>query len=183
MIREEALLRRAAALPVARAYPRPIVTQSNPTTCGPASLVNVAASRGVSLSEREIARLVPWSVAGYCPLGVGLRRLAGVALACGLGPVEQVPSPTLEQLRHALRATNREPERWIANFDRSVLFGRGPGHHSPVAGYLEDEDLALVLDVGPRFGPWLTSSADLHRALSRPDRITRQPRGLLRLHT
>jgi len=35
------------------------------------------------------------------------------------------------------------------NFNRAQIFGAGVGHHSPIGGYLEAEDLVFVLDVNP----------------------------------
>jgi len=32
-------------------------------------------------------------------------------------------------------------------FERKMIFGAGVGHHSPIGGYLENEDLVFVLDV------------------------------------
>jgi hypothetical protein len=63
----------------------------------------------------------------------------------------------LAAFREHLRRANDPSRRYVVNFDRGVLFGTGAGHHSPIAGYLVDEDLVLVLDVNERYGPWLVS--------------------------
>ena len=54
----------------------------------------------------------------------------------------------------------------MANFARAPIFGFGGGHHSPVGGYLEAEDLAFVLDVNARFGPWLVRAETLFTAIA-----------------
>jgi hypothetical protein len=59
------------------------------------------------------------------------------------------------------------------------LFGKGVGHHSPIAGYLEDRDLVFVLDVNAKFGPWLVPSERLYQAMNAPDASTGAQRGLL----
>jgi hypothetical protein len=88
---------------------------------------------------------------------------------------------TLDELRVELRGSNDESRRYITNFARSSLFGGGSGHHSPVGGYLEDEDLAFVLDVNSGFGPWLVHSQRLFDAMSTTaDWSTGQTRGLAR---
>ena len=43
--------------------------------------------------------------------------------------------------------------RYVINFARAPIFGSGVGHHSPIGGYLEAEDLVLVLDVNEKFKP------------------------------
>ena len=41
--------------------------------------------------------------------------------------------------------------------------------HSPLGGYLEDDDLAFVLDVNSGFGPWLVSAERLFEAVNTSD--------------
>lgn len=53
------------------------------------------------------------------------------------------------------------------------LFGRGGGHHSPLGGYLEEEDLAFVLDVNAGYGPWLVSAQRLFDAMNTGGVVTR----------
>jgi hypothetical protein len=69
--------------------------------------------------------------------------------------------------------------RYLVNFQRGLLFGKGVGHHSPIAGYLEDQDLVFVLDVNGRFGPWLVPGERLFQAMNSPDSSTGASRGLL----
>ena len=65
------------------------------------------------------------------------------------------------------------------NFNRGPLFAKSMGHHSPIAGYLADEDLVLVLDVNEKYGPWLARSERLLEAINTVDRATHKKRGLL----
>jgi hypothetical protein len=88
---------------------------------------------------------------------------------------------TADELRAELRASNDESRRYVANFARSSLFGGGSGHHSPLGGFLEREDLAFVLDVNPGFGPWLVSTQRLFDAMNTTaDWSTGKTRGLAR---
>jgi hypothetical protein len=59
-----------------------------------------------------------------------------------------------------LKRSNDPAHRYIINFDRKMIFGAGGGHHSPIGGYLENEDLVFVLDV----------NRDYHLQLDRPRR-------------
>jgi hypothetical protein len=88
---------------------------------------------------------------------------------------------TVDELRAELLTSNEPNRRTIANFARGPLFGRGVGHHSPIGGYLEPEDLAFVLDVNASFGPWLVGTAHLFDAINTiADRSTGKTRGLVR---
>ncbi len=78
-----------------------------------------------------------------------------------------------------LRHTNDLQRRYLIDFQRGLLFGKGVGHHSPIAGYLESEDLVFVLDTNKRFGPWLVPSERLFQAMTAPDPRTGLARGLL----
>jgi hypothetical protein len=168
------LLRKAWALPLARLY-QPLLSQGMTSVCGPTSVGNVLRSMQVR--------------AGKNPLrGIGLRAMSLdqlVAEASEVLPpgwrVQAVRPSSVEELRTELRASNSADRRYIANFTRRPLFGGGGGHHSPIGGYLEDEDLAFVLDVNARFGPWLVSTERFFEAIhtiSNP--VTGTMRGLAR---
>ena len=70
----------------------------------------------------------------------------------------------LARFREHLRLVNDTSRRYMVNFTRGPLFGTGDGHHSPIAGYLVDEDLVLVLDVNEKYGPWLVKLERLYEA-------------------
>ena len=63
-----------------------------------------------------------------------------------------------------------------SNFTRERIFEAGVGHHSPIGGYLEAEDLVFVLDVNADYQPWLIERS---RAVRRHDRSTATERGSL----
>jgi Phytochelatin synthase len=168
------LLERAWALPVARLY-SPLVSQGLASLCGPTSVANVLRSLQVATGKN------PFSSCGLRPMSLDqlVREAAGV-VPPGWG-VDAVRPPTVEALRVELRASNDEGRRYVLNFARSPLFGAGGGHHSPLGGYLEDEDLAFVLDVNSGFGPWLVSAERLFEAVSSvADWSTGTTRGLAR---
>jgi hypothetical protein len=86
---------------------------------------------------------------------------------------------TADQFREELRHANDPERRYIINFDREKIFGAGVGHHSPIGGYLEEEDLVLVLDVNRAFQPWLIERERLFNAMDTLD--GEKKRGLLLL--
>ena len=176
------LLEKAWALPVAARYRPHFELQSNPSFCGPASLVNVMRSRGQT-RERQ-ADLMGGSgifnIFGLIPGGLSLDELAGLARRRLAGAtVSTLHELDAAAFRAHLHRCNDLSRRYVANFSRGPLFGRGSGHHSPIAGYLRDEDLVLVLDVNRAVGPWLVAADRLHAAIRTVDPTTRQPRGLL----
>lgn len=177
-----ALLEKAWALPVAARYRPHLEFQSNPSFCGPASLVNVLRSRGQT-RERQAELLNGsgiFNVFGLIPGGLSLDELAGLARRRLAGAtVSTLRELDAVALREHLHRFNDLSRRYIANFSRGPLFGQGSGHHSPIAGYLGDEDLVLVLDVNRKFGPWLVAADRLHAAMRTVDPTTQQTRGLL----
>jgi hypothetical protein len=58
-----------------------------------------------------------------------------------------------------------------------LRIGAGTGHHSPIGGYLEAEDLVFVLDVNRDYQPWLIERARLFAAMDTWD--GNKKRGLL----
>jgi hypothetical protein len=168
------LLEKAWALPVAKLY-APLLSQGITSICGPTSVANVLRSMGVK--------------AGKNPLrGFGVRPMALEQLANEAAEV--VPAPwrasvvrpsTLKEFRAELRSSNDEDRRFVVNFARVPLFGGGGGHHSPIGGYLEEEDLIFVLDVNSGFGPWLVSPERLFEATNTvADWASGKKRGLAR---
>jgi hypothetical protein len=74
-----------------------------------------------------------------------------------------------EEFRQHLRRSNDPTRRYIVNFSRERIFGAGVGHHSPIGGYLPDEDLVFVLDVNSDYGPWLVERQRLFAAMNTLD--------------
>jgi hypothetical protein len=153
------LLEKAWALPVARLY-APLLSQSFRSICGPTSVANVLRSMGVRAAKNPLR--------GFGVRAMSLDQL--VSESAEVVPagwqVRAVRPRTVDELRTELHASNDERRRYVTNFARSSLFGGGSGHHSPLGGYLEDEDLAFVLDVNAGFGPWLVKSDRLFEAMN-----------------
>ncbi len=168
--RTPALIDRAWALPAAAAYQHEVLWQSNGSLCGPTSLANLFRSLG------ESATSVPLVLAGtgmcstgVCIMGLTLDQLADIARDHTHRKVTVLRDLTLESFREHMRLSNDPNRRYVVNFTRRPIFGAGGGHHSPVGGYLEAEDLVFVLDVNEDFKPWLVESSRLYAAVSTLD--------------
>jgi hypothetical protein len=159
---------------VARLY-APLLAQSVLSVCGPTSVANVLRSLQVPTGRNPFRRF-------------GLRAMSLDQLVSEAAEVMPAPWQVralrlrdVEELRTELRGANDPARRYVINFARAPLFGSGGGHHSPIGGYLEDEDLAFVLDVNARFGPWLVTTERLFEAMdTTADRSTGRKRGLAR---
>jgi len=119
------------------------------------------------------------TVLGYLPQGVTLDQLADIARQKLTRKVSILRDLDLAGFREQLRHANELSRRYVINFSRGPLFGAGGGHHSPIAAYLSDEDLVLVLDVNQKYGPWLVKSQRLYDAMNTVDTGTKKKRGLL----
>lgn len=178
---DPALLAKAWALPVALAYRQNggLGSQRHFAFCGPATLVNVMHSFG----EREVSQdnvlektsFHFWNAA----LSLSLDRLAALVREKSHRRVTVLRDLSLFEFRQHLRKSNSLARRYTINFHRGPLFGRGHGHHSPIGGYLEAEDLVLVLDVNKSYGPWLVPSDRLHAAMDTIDGDGGKKRGML----
>jgi hypothetical protein len=118
-------------------------------------------------------------VLGYLPGGMTLDQVGALTAQTLNRKVTVLRGLTLEQFRAELRHVNDPARRYLINFSRRPLFDTGGGHHSPVAAYLEDEDLVLVLDVNKAYGPWLVSSERLYQAMNTQDPSSHKTRGML----
>lgn len=176
--RDTARLEEAWQLPVATRYPRPLHWQANGSLCGPASLVNVFRSLGEKAAdEGDVLEGSGKCPTGLCWMGLTLDELAEVARRRGTRRVAVRRNLSEEDFLEELRQSNDPSRRVIVNFTREAIFGSGGGHHSPIGGYLEDEDLVLVLDVHEHYGPWLVERERLFAAMNTMDGDAR--RGLL----
>lgn len=172
------LLDKAWSLPVAATYKHNVTWQSNGSLCGPASLANVFRSLGdPATTEAKVLDDTGLCWTGYCILGLTLDELAGVARKHSTRRVTVLRDLTAEEFRLHLRLANDPRRRYIINFSRKPIFGDGVGHHSPIGGYLEAEDLVFVLDVNHNFRPWLIERRRLYSAMDTWD--GRKKRGLL----
>lgn len=180
--REPSLLTRAWSLPVAATYgPRALQFQPRASYCGPTSLANVTASFGddASATPSSILKDTGYCWSGQCLPGLTLDELAEIARAKLGRSVTVLRDLSLAQFREHMTRSNDPGRRYVINFLRGPLFRQGGGHHSPIGGYLEDEDLVFVLDVNEDYQPWLVSSARLLEAMNTTDGSTDLSRGLL----
>jgi Phytochelatin synthase len=154
--------------------------QHNGSFCGPTSAVVVAHSLGAAATQGDILDgTAVHSTWGMVFGGVTLDELAGVVRERLHKNVTVLRDLDLAQFRAELSHANDPDRRYIVNFHRGPLFGRGGGHHSPIGAYLADRDLVLVLDVNEKYHPWLVSSERLWNAVNTVDKQTHQKRGLL----
>ena len=109
------------------------------------------------------------AVQGFCILGLTLDELADVARANTSREITLLRDLSEEQFREHLRRSNDPGRRYIVNFSRKPLFGAGVGHHSPIGGYLEAEDLVFILDVNQNYRPWLVERKRLFDAINTLD--------------
>ncbi len=175
-----ALLAKAWALPVAAMYRAQFESQHNPSFCGPTSLVDVMRSLQLGGDQSTVLEGTGTSTfLGVLPGGMQLDKLATVARARLKSSVTVLRDIDLATFREHMRKTNDPSRRYIINFTRGPLFGTGGGHHSPIGGYLPDEDLVFVLDVNKKYAPWLVSPERLYEAMNTVDPQSHQKRGML----
>lgn len=174
------LLAAAWQLPVAALYKTSIEYQRNGSVCGPTSVANVLHSLqrpGDQASVLKASGLT--TVMGYLPQGITLDQLAEVTAQSTGSQVSVLRDLSLASFREHLRQSNDLARRYIINFTRAPLFGTGGGHHSPIAGYLAEQDLVLVLDVNEQYGAWLVTPERLFEAMDTIDTGAGKKRGLL----
>jgi hypothetical protein len=159
------LLAKAWELPVARTFKGRLAFQRNGSTCGPTSLADVERSFGLTADERSILAGTGKCWSGMCLGGLTLDELAGVARENTKQRVTVLRGLTLADFRALLPRFNDPAQRYIANFQRGMLMGRGTGHFSPIGGYLAEEDLVFVLDVNEKYEPWLVEPSRLFAAI------------------
>jgi Phytochelatin synthase len=181
--RDPALMSAAWALPVARKYRREDYEyQDNQSFCGPASVANLLRSLGIDRSQHQVidgSEYEPWF--GILLGGMTLDELAALLRQQVPHRVSIIRDPSLTEFRQHLRSANDPARRYVVNFHRGPVFGRGHGHFSPVLGYLGHEDLVLVGDTNADYRPFLVKSEILWRATDTIDSETGRERGLIML--
>jgi hypothetical protein len=172
------LLERARASPAVSAYPSPPLWQQTGSTCGPTSLANLFRSFGEDhVTVGDVLAGSGACSTGICFGGLTLDELAEVARRRHGYHVTLRRNLTLGEFRDHLVMISDPSRRYTINFDRGPLFGTGGGHHSPLGGYLADEDLVLVIDVNATFKPWMVKAERLFHAMDTMDGETK--RGML----
>jgi hypothetical protein len=176
-----ALLQAAWALPVAKRYgPAGFISQPDPSTCGPTSVADVLRSQGASATPQSVLRgSGVRSYFGIIPGGLTLDEEARLVRLNTGQPVKVLRGLSLSAFRAEMARSNDPTRRYIVNFTREPLFGRGHGHFSPVLGYLPKQDLVFVGDVNGDYEPWLVPTARLYAAQATVDPTSHAPRGLL----
>ena len=116
---------------------------------------------------------------GTCVMGLTLDQLATVARKHTSRKVTVLRGLSAAAFREQMRLSNDPKRRYVINFTRKPIFGGGGGHHSPIGGYLEKEDLVFVLDVNRDYGPWLIERDRLFAAQDTLDGDKK--RGMLRI--
>ncbi len=170
VVRAPELIDRAWHLPVAASFNSELTWQSNGSRCGPASLAN--AFRSIGEEETTEAAVLDgtgkcWT--GFCIIGLTLDELAEVAQQHTGRKVTVVRDLNAKEFREHMRRANDPDRRYIVNFTREKVFGGGGGHHSPIGGYMEAEDLVFVLDVNENYRPWLIERERLFAAMDTLD--------------
>ncbi|MFL5261438.1 MAG: phytochelatin synthase family protein [Anaeromyxobacteraceae bacterium] len=180
---DRGLLALAMALPNAAAYVRAgFASQRNASFCGPTTALNVERSLGKDDDQDHVLEGTGVrSILGYVWGGLTLDEEAALLRQKTGRRATVLRDLDLARFRQELARANDPGLRYVVNFARGPLFGRGGGHHSPVGGYLPDRDLVLVLDVNASYRPWLVTTARLFEAADTYDPKTHQKRGLIRI--
>jgi hypothetical protein len=177
----EDLMRVAWALPVARRYgPAGYTFQRNPSVCGPTSIADLLHSEGKQTTPEQVLKGAGIETYfGLLPNGMTLDQEAAVLRLRTGQPVTVLRGLSLAAFRKEIARSNDVSRRYIVNFSREPLFGRGHGHFSPVLGYLAKQDLVFVGDVNDHYRPWLVPTARLYAAQDGVDSSSHAKRGLL----
>ncbi len=179
---DPALLARAFGLPVAASYKSGgMEFQRNPSFCGPVTAVDLAHSLGTAAVDQAnvLEGSAVHSTFGLVLGGITLDQEAALVRARLGRRATVLRDLDLAHFRQELTHANDLSRRYLVNFSRGPLFGRGGGHHSPIGAYLADLDLVLVLDVNAKYQPWLVKTERLFQAVDTVDKQTGSKRGLL----
>ncbi|HTW35811.1 MAG TPA: phytochelatin synthase family protein [Rhizomicrobium sp.] len=179
--RDAALIAEAERTPVARSYlARTFEYQHNPSVCGPTSAADVLHSMGRRDSQTDVmSQAGVTSFFGYVIPGLTLDQEANVLRKTTGDSVTLLRDLDLAAFRGFLARANDPRLRFVINFHRGPMFGRGHGHFSPILAYLANRDLVLVGDVNHDYGIYLVSAGRLFAAMNTIDDVTGKKRGLL----
>jgi len=179
--RDATLMAAAWQLPAAAEYAKhPLEYQRNPSFCGPASAANVMRSLGISTTQSAVIDGTSYDpLFGILPGGMTLDELASLLDHRLDYRVVVLRDLTLEEFRQEIQKANDPRRRYIVNFHRGPLFGRGHGHFSPVLGYLAEADLVAVGDVNESYKPFLVATDRLWQGVDTHDNSSGQKRGLI----
>jgi glutathione gamma-glutamylcysteinyltransferase len=165
-------------------------TQSDPSFCGLGSLVVALNALGIDpgrlwkgpwrwFSEELLDCCVP--LAEVRKRGLDVEELACLA-RCNGADVKLVRGDlhNLSAFRSALASAAGGDGVLVVSYDRSALGQTGSGHFSPVGGYHQARDLALILDVARfKYPPHWVSVERLWQATHPIDPATGEARGWL----
>jgi hypothetical protein len=179
--RNASLIAEAERMPVAASYlSHHFEYQRNGSVCGPTSVADLLHSIGRSEGQSEvIAGGGVHTILGYIIPGLTLGQEASLLRRETGAPVTLLRDLDLPTFRAYLARANDPGLRFIVNFHRGPMFGRGGGHFSPILAYLGRRDLVLVGDVNHDYGIYLVSSQRLFDAMNMTDSVTGKKRGLL----
>ncbi|MBP1887443.1 phytochelatin synthase family protein [Sinorhizobium mexicanum] len=170
VIRTPELVDRAWQLPVAATFGKDVTWQSNGSRCGPSSIANTFRSIGEEeTTEAAVLEGTGKCWTGFCIMGLTLDEVADVARTKTGRQVSVLRDLTAEEFHQHMKHANDPNRRYIVNFSREKIFGAGVGHHSPIGGYLEAEDMVFVLDVNENYKPWLIKRERLFSAMDTVD--------------
>ena len=165
-------------------------TQVEPAFCGISSLVMVLNALRIDPGRvwKEPWRWFDEELADACDeleemkhTGVNMEDLVALARCNGIR-VEAFyyNDSSLAEFREQVAGVSRKPDgqHLIASYQRTALGQTGAGHFSPIGGYHEGEDRALILDVARfKYPPHWTSVESIWKAMQEVDEATGKTRG------
>lgn len=195
------MLRESMANGSAEAYfplSEQFLTQSNPPSCGPATIALVLNSLAVNPQQD---RRAPWrwytEDALHCRActqtdlsnGVNMEEFAHLA-TCNYLKVQKHYAKDkqigVDEFRREVRricCDHSSDSRIVAAFSRAQLGQTGSGHYSPIGAYHEESDSILIMDVARfKYSPFWVPLERLWAAMEDIDPMTSEPRGFFILH-
>jgi glutathione gamma-glutamylcysteinyltransferase len=169
-------------------------TQAEPAFCGLGSLVVALNALGVDpgrswkgpwrwFGEEMLDCCVP--IDEVREVGLTLDEVACLARCNGARVhLHRAHEGSADELRQAIAAASRAPSGRVvvAAYARDVLGQTGSGHFSPIGGFHEGRDLALILDVARfKYPPHWAPIERLHAAILPCDPATSKARGFIEL--